>query len=56
MRARTLIAATLLAATVAAFWAYDRHSHSASDTLRPFVLTMAPIWLLAGLALHRRTK
>ena len=34
----------LLAGTVLAFRAFDVHSHSASDTLRPFVLTMAPVW------------
>ncbi len=29
------------------FRAVDRTSHSASDTLRPFVLTMAPVWIVA---------
>jgi Na+/H+-dicarboxylate symporter len=33
--------------TVAVFEAFDRNSHSASDTLRPFVITMAPVWALA---------
>lgn len=40
----------LVVATVAAFVAFDRGSHSASDTLRPLVITMAPIWLVAGWA------
>jgi hypothetical protein len=35
----------LLAGTVLVFRAFDRGSHSASDTLRPFVLTMAPVWI-----------
>ncbi len=26
------------------FAAFDRDSHSASDTLRPFIITMAPVW------------
>jgi hypothetical protein len=33
--------------TVQVFLAFDRDSHSASDTLRPFVITMAPVWALA---------
>jgi hypothetical protein len=39
--------ATLLLGTVLVFEAFDRHSHSASDTLRPFIITMAPVWALA---------
>ena len=35
----------LVAATVVVFLAFDRNSHSASDTLRPFVVTMAPVWV-----------
>jgi hypothetical protein len=35
----------LLVGTVVVFRAFDAHSHSASDTLRPFVLTMGPVWL-----------
>ena len=34
--------ALLLYGTVMVFMAFDRQSHSASDTLRPFVITMAP--------------
>lgn len=37
----------LLYGTVAVFLAFDRDSHSASDTLRPFILTMGPVWALA---------
>jgi hypothetical protein len=37
----------LLAGTVMVFEAFDRSSHSASDTLRPFLITMAPVWLVA---------
>jgi hypothetical protein len=37
----------LIYGTLAVFEAFDRGSHSASDTLRPFVLTMAPVWLVA---------
>ena len=36
--------AVLLFGTVLVFQAFDRDSHSASDTLRPFVITMAPVW------------
>lgn len=51
--------AVLLAATLVAFLAFDRDSHSASDTLRPFIIAMAPAWLLAGWAarlLMRRAR
>jgi len=34
----------LLYGTVLVFMAFDRNSHSASDTLRPFIITMAPVW------------
>ena len=37
----------LLTTTVLAFVVFDRASHSASDTLRPFLLTMIPLWALA---------
>jgi hypothetical protein len=39
--------ASLLAGTVMVFLALDRNSHSASDTLRPFVITMLPVWAIA---------
>jgi lipopolysaccharide export LptBFGC system permease protein LptF len=37
----------LLVGTVLVFQAFDRTSHSASDTLRPFIITMFPVWLVA---------
>lgn len=40
-------AAFLLFGTVLVFQAFDRNSHSASDTIRPFVITMAPVWAVA---------
>lgn len=40
----------LLYGTVLVFMAFDRNSHSASDTLRPFIITMAPVWALAAAA------
>ena len=39
--------------------AFDRNSHSASDTIRPFVITMAPVWAVAiwaATVLLRRPK
>jgi hypothetical protein len=42
--------ALLIVGTVLVFLAFDRDSHSASDTLRPFLLTMAPVWVVAILA------
>ena len=50
MRTRVLLAAggfVLLAGTVLVFGVFDRSSHSASDTLRPFIFTMAPVWIAA---------
>lgn len=37
----------LLAATVVVFQLFDRTSHSASDTLRPFLVAMVPVWTVA---------
>jgi len=37
----------LLYGTVAVFMAFDRVSHSNSDTIRPFLITMAPVWAVA---------
>ena len=34
----------LMYGTVAVFHAFDMNSHSNSDTLRPFILTMTPVW------------
>jgi len=39
-------AAVLVAASVVVFLIFDSHSHSNSDTIRPFVITMAPAWIL----------
>ncbi len=39
--------AVLLLGTVLVFEAFDRNSQSASDTIRPFVITMAPVWAVA---------
>ena len=39
--------AVLLYGTVMVFEAFDRNSNSASDTIRPFVITMGPLWALA---------
>ena len=39
--------ALLAVGTVMVFMAFDRNSHSASDTIRPFVITMAPVWAVA---------
>jgi hypothetical protein len=37
----------LVAGSVMVFMAFDRVSHSNSDTIRPFVITMAPVWAVA---------
>lgn len=39
--------AVLVSGTVMVFLAFDRVSHSNSDTLRPFIITMAPVWAVA---------
>jgi hypothetical protein len=41
-----LALAVLLFGTVLVFQAFDRNSNSASDTIRPFVITMGPVWVL----------
>ena len=41
-----LALAVLLFGTVLVFQAFDRNSNSASDTIRPFVITMGPVWAL----------
>lgn len=48
--ALTLGAVFLAAGTVLAFRLFDADSHSASDTLRPLVMTIVPVWIVAGLA------
>jgi hypothetical protein len=45
--------------TVLVFMAFDRNSNSASDTIRPLVITMGPVWALAiwsGVSLLRRHR
>jgi hypothetical protein len=37
----------LLFGSVLVFQEFDRSSNSASDTIRPFVITMAPVWAIA---------
>ncbi|HEX9546987.1 MAG TPA: hypothetical protein VF942_06590 [Acidimicrobiales bacterium] len=39
--------ALLMIGTLMVFMVFDRDSHSASDTIRPFVITMAPVWAVA---------
>jgi hypothetical protein len=51
---RAAVSAALVAAAVAVFVAFDRGSHSASDTLRPFLLTMVPVWLVVAAARQRQ--
>ena len=38
--------AVLVYGSILVFEAFDRNSHSASDTIRPFVITMGPVWAL----------
>jgi putative Mn2+ efflux pump MntP len=37
----------LVLGTVMVFMAFDRNSNSNSDTIRPFLITMAPVWAVA---------
>jgi hypothetical protein len=39
--------AVLVYGSILVFEAFDRNSHSGSDTIRPFVITMGPVWALA---------
>jgi Na+-driven multidrug efflux pump len=39
--------AVLMVGTALVFQTFDSHSHSASDTLRPFIITMFPVWAVA---------
>ena len=51
--------ALLLYGSVMVFLAFDRNSHSNSDTIRPFVITMAPVWavaIAAALALGHQSR
>ena len=49
--------ALLAYGTALVFLAFDRGSHSASDAIRPFLITMGPVWavsLAAGAVLLSR--
>ena len=50
----------LVFGSVLVFQLFDRNSHSASDTIRPFVITVGPLWAVAVAAavvlLRRPTK
>lgn len=37
-------------ASVVVFMFFDGRSHSVSDTIRPFLITMGPAWLLLVVA------
>ena len=37
----------LLYGTAAVFLTFDRYSNSVSDTIRPFIITMAPVWAVS---------
>jgi len=54
MKWRTLLlvvgALLLMMGTVLVFHSFDAHSHSASDTLRPFLITIVPVWAVAIVA------
>ena len=48
----------LVFVSVLVFQVFDRTSHSASDTIRPFIITMGPVWAVAvaaAIVLLRRT-
>jgi hypothetical protein len=48
-KALVVVGGILLAlGTVFVFRAFDHDSHSASDTLRPLLITMVPIWVVAA--------
>jgi hypothetical protein len=50
----------LVFGSVLVFQLFDRNSNSASDTIRPFVITVGPLWAVAIAAavvlLRRPTK
>lgn len=46
--ALVILFAVVLGVTVWLFLHFDSTSHSASDTLRPFVITAVPLWLIAA--------
>lgn len=46
----------LCLASVVVFMFFDGRSHSNSDTLRPFIITMGPAWLLFVLVWRMTAK
>jgi hypothetical protein len=51
--------AALIFGSVLVFQVFDRNSNSASDTIRPFIITMAPVWgvaIAAATVLLRRPR
>jgi hypothetical protein len=45
--------------SVLVFLAFDRNSHSVSDTVRPLLITVVPVWIVAAIsavALLRKPK
>jgi hypothetical protein len=51
--------AVLAYGSVLVFMAFDRNSNSASDTIRPTIITMGPVWVLAiwsAVSLTRRHR
>lgn len=45
--ALAIMFALLVFGTINVFLTIDANSHSVSDTLRPFLITMVPLWLVA---------
>jgi len=45
--ALAIMFALLVFGTINVFFAFDGNSNSVSDTLRPFLITMVPLWLVA---------
>jgi hypothetical protein len=45
--ALTLMFVLLIYGTIVVFFILDRDSHSASDTLRPLILSLGPVWIVA---------
>jgi hypothetical protein len=48
--------AVMCVASVVVFMFFDGRSHSNSDTIRPFIITMGPAWLLFLLAWRMTTR
>jgi hypothetical protein len=41
------MAILLVLGTILVFMAFDKGSHSVTDTIRPFVITVTPVWIVA---------